>query len=231
MAFPSCPGPFVQADASPWNAFLHLGIKRSFKENSVILHPEQNSGFLYYLQQGEMLTTFFTSPDNSLKVNIIGENAIVGIFEMFAPFPVRASWRTLRPCVCYLFSRECIENDLPKPLLTNLLEQCAFMGVSMTGRLARSMNGGNDVRIARFLLHIAEICPLKKSEKKHGITLLPSITQEMSSELLGIHPVTFNRILTDFRGRGILGKSRKSGLEILDINALARYAENKNSLG
>ena len=223
MASSSRPGPFVRADTSPWTGYLDLGIRRSFNANLVLLHPGDRLEFLYYVQSGEILTTHFASPEDSHRISITGENAVAGIFELFSPLPPKTSWRTLRPTVCYLFSRECVERDLPRHLLLNLLEQSAFMGISLAGRFARGLDKKNDARLARFLLHFAESCPVK--EEGGVITILPIVTQELSSELLGMHQVTFNKILAAFRSRGIIGKSKISGLQILDIRALAAIAD------
>ncbi|MDL2209331.1 Crp/Fnr family transcriptional regulator [Desulfovibrio sp. OttesenSCG-928-O18] len=224
MALPTYPGPFIKSDRSPWAGHLHRGIKRSFKANVVLLHPEETCEFLYYVQEGEILTTHFASPEDSHKVNIIGENAVAGIFEMFSPVAPKASWRTLAPSVCYLFSKECVTNDLPKQLLLDLLTQSALMGVTMAGRFVQGTNKRNDIRLARFLLHFLEFCPTVK-EEENGLTIMPNVTQELSGELLGMHPVTLNKLLAAYRKNGIIGKSKKSGLQILDVAALARYAE------
>ena len=225
MVMPTYPGPFVKSGASPWKEYLHFGMKRSFQANVVLLHPDDSCGHLYYVEQGEILATHFSSPQDSYKVNVIGENTVAGIFEMYAPCPPKASWRTLSPTVCRLFSKECVENDLPRHLLITLLEQCAFMGISMADRFAHGLNKRNDVRLARFLLHFAESRPGIREGKEASITILPHITQEMCGELLGMHPVTFNKLLAAFRSRGIIGKTKKSGLQILAVDELARYAE------
>lgn len=227
MVFPSYPGPFVTSASSLWNDVLAMGVKRTFTPNRVILHPEEECRFLYYVETGEILTTHFATTRDSFKVNIIGENAVAGIFEMFAPSRPNASWRTLSPTVCYLFSKECVENDLPRSLLLSLLEQSAFMGVAMAGRFVQGLNKRNDVRLARFLLHFAEFFPVKNGAQAGatGVTVIPGITQEISSELLGMHLITFNKLLAAFRRSGIIGKSKQSGLEILDMQTLAEYAE------
>lgn len=225
MILPSHPGPFVKSEESPWRDSLKLGMKRSFRANVALLHPEEACRFLYFVEEGEILTTHFASPTDGHTVNIIGKNAVAGLFEMFAPFSPKASWRTLSPTVCHLFSRECVQNDLPRPLLIALLEQSAFMGVSLADSRSRGKNKRNDIRLARFLLHLAESRRPATETENGAVTILPGVTQEASSELLGIHLVTFNKILRAFRDKGFIGKSKKSGLQILDIRALARYAE------
>lgn len=225
MPLPTYPGSFIKSEASPWSEYLHLGIHRAYTAGMELLHPGETCGHLYYMQTGEVLTTHYFSPQDYCKVNIIGKNAVAGLVELFTPFPPKASWRTLRPCKCVLFSRECVEKELPKPLLINLLEQAAYMSTTMAGRFAQGMNKRNDVRLARFLLHIAEFGRAKETRDVSGVTIVPSITQEISSELLGMHLTTFNKLLAAFRGQGIIGKSKKNSLEILDLSALIKYAE------
>ena len=219
------PGPFIRFAESPWNEFLASGLKRSFPAQATILFPGEETRHLYFVRQGEILTTHFFSAEDSFKVNVIGANAVAGVFELFSPFPPRASWQTLSPCVCYLFTREQVERRLPPALMTNLLEQAALMGATMAERFTLRAGKRNDIRVARFLLHFAEADAVQQPQGGPARTIVPSVTQEMSSELLGMHPVTFNRLLAAFRKRGIIGKSKKSGVEILDPAALARYAE------
>lgn len=204
---------------------MHLGVQRSFPANAVVLYPEDEIRHLYFVEQGEILTTYFLSPHDHFKLNVIGKNAVAGSFELFAPVPLKSIWRTLEPTVCRLFTKECVETELPKHLLVNLIEQMSFLGGNMVSRFVLGADKRNEVRLARFLLHFVEACRTKEEIEPGGITVVPSVTQELSSDLLGLHPATFNKLLAGFRARGIIGKSKKSGLEILDLDALAHYAE------
>ena len=218
------PGPFIRFASSPWNEYVSHGIRCAFPARSTILHPGDRLEHLHFVRSGDILATHYYSDEDSFRVNIIGENAVAGIFELFAPVPPKASWYCLGACECCLFTREQMERELPPFLLTNLLEQAALMGTTMIERFTQGADKRNDIRLARFLLHYVETS--KSRECGDGtVTIIPSITQELSSELLGMHPVTFNRLLGQFRKRGIIGKSKKSGLEILDARALARCAE------
>lgn len=223
--YPIYPGPFVKFESSPWSEFLHLGVKRSFPANAAIVHPGDDVRHVYFVERGEILTTYFLSPHDSFKLNVIGQNGVAGIFELFAPVPLKSAWHTLAPCICRLFSKECVEKELPKHLLVNLLEQMSLMGGIMLSRLVQGADKRNDVRLARYLLHFVEARRDKEKDDPGRITVVPSITQELSSELLGVHPATFNKLLATFRARGIIGKSKKNSLEILDLDALARLAE------
>lgn len=219
------PGPFIKFSASPWSEFLATGMKRSFPAQATILYPGDQTRYLYFVRQGEILTTHYFSAEDNFKVNVIGANAVAGIFELFSPFPPKASWHVLSPCICYLFTRAQVEGELPPSLMTNLLEQAALMGATMAERFTRRAGKRNDIRLARFLLHFAEAHTGRGQGSGPAITITPNVTQEISSELLGMHPVTFNKLLAAFRKLGIIGKSKKSGLEILDQAALARYAD------
>lgn len=222
---PSYPGPFIQFADSPWLEHLDHGLKRSFPANATILYPEDEVRHLCFVRQGAVLTRCFLSSQDDFKISIIGENGIVGIFEMFSPSPPKTIWHTLQPSICYFFSRECLEKQLPQSLFSNLLEQATLLSNIMITRFVQGANKHNDIRLARFLLHLIESCRIKNADISGGVTVIPGVTQELSSELLGIHPATFNKLLAAFRKCGIIGKSKKSGLEILDIAALTRYAE------
>lgn len=214
------PGPFIRYASSPWSEYVPSGMRRTFPARSMILHPGDRARHLYFMLRGDILTTHHYSDQDSFRVNIIGENAIAGIFEIFAPVPPKASWYCLTQCECCLFTREQVEKEMPPHLSTSLLEQAALMGTTMIERFTQGASKRNDIRLARFLLHFVEA----SGGSAGRVTVIPGITQELSSELLGMHPVTFNRLLGAFRKRGVIGRSRKNGLEIVDVEALARYA-------
>ena len=224
MDLPQYAGPFVKAVDSPWCDYLEYGSKRAFKANVTLLHPGEQVRYLYYVQEGEILVTHVATAEDNFKVHIIGANAVAGIIEMFSPLPPQTAWRTLQPCICRLFSRDSVEKELPRELLLNLLEQVSYMGVNMAGRFSNGLSKHNDVRLARFLLHFAEACPTRQDPDKPGVTVIPGITQALSSELLGMHPVTFNKLLAGFRRQGIIGKTKQNSLEILDLKALSAQA-------
>ena len=170
------------------------------------------------------MVTHFFSPDEEYKLNIVGENAVAGIFELFAPFPTKAAWETLSQCTCYLFTRQQAEAELPGALLANLLEQNALVAAFMVERFTLGAGKRNDIRLARFLLHYVQNSQAREGREDGTITIAPHITQEISSQLLAMHPVTFNKHLAAFRRIGIIGKSKQSSLEILDAERLGKYA-------
>ena len=116
-------------------------------------------------------------------------------------------------------------NDVPRRLLLNLLEQMAFMSSTMSRRFIQGGPRRNEIRLARLLLHLVDADTSRNSAPRGGIRISPSITQEKAGELSGMHPTTVNKILAAFRAEGIVGKFTKTNLEILDMDALCRYAE------
>ena len=227
MHKPASSGPILTGNSAPWDAVLSLGMKREYRVNTPLLHPGEKNDYLYYVKKGEVLVSHFASPESISRLFIIRDSAMLGLIGFFTPVVPLASWLTLRPCTCYLFSRECVNERIPRELLLNLLEQLAFMSSFMTRRFAQGMIKRHEVRLARLLIHLIDACPAQSSSRSPGITVIPSVTQEMASELLGMHPVTLNKILSAFRNEEIIGKFTKNNLQILDMQTLTKYAEGK----
>lgn len=221
-------GPIITSEQSPWEAYLSHGVKRDYKANVTLLHPYEPAEYLYYVQKGEVLVSNFASPNSGTsRLFIMREKTIVGLIGMFTPNTVSATWLTLKPCTLYLFDKNTVYNHLPRTLYLTMLEQLGAMSSAMSRRFAQGLAKRLDMRLAQFLLHIIGSCPKVEDERSHMLIVKPNITQEMASELTGMHPVTLNRLLAAFRAEGIVGRFTKHCLEIKDMDALIGYAEEK----
>lgn len=221
----SPPGPIVKGFCASWEEFLSYGVRREYKANQVLLHPGEKTEHLYFIQKGEVLISRLGALDEIIRINIIREKAMLGIISMMTLTSTLTTWVTLRPCVCYLFSTDCVRNELPGHLLICLLEQLASMSSNMINRFYPNCSKRNEARLARLLLHLVDACSPPDTPPSREIIIAPSVTQEIAGELISMHPVTLNKILAAFRAEGIIGKFTKTKLEILDIESLYRYAE------
>lgn len=217
-------GPIISSVGDVWETYLEYGMRRKYPANHTLLHPGTNPDTLYYIQSGEVLVSTYASAENISSLFILRSKSILGLIGLFMPSRSSVSWRTLEPCVCYLFSREDIYERVPRELLLNMLEQMSSMSSSMTRRFAQNAKR-LDVRLARLLIHLAGSCPKADSQPPCGVAIVPKVTQEVVSDLLGMHPVTLNRIISSLRDKGLVGRFSKKRLEILDIEGLKKYAE------
>lgn len=216
-------GPIITRLSDIWEKYLHLGVKRTYPANHTLLYPGESPGLLYYIQSGEVLISNYASPD-SRHLFILRSGSILGLIGMFTPDKAMVSWLTLEPCTCYLFTKKDIYEKAPRDLLLNMLEQMGAMSSSMTRRFVCGNAKRLDVQLACLLVHLVDTCRGTASQTSGGLCIKPSITQEMVSELLGMHPVTLNRLIASLRAEGILGRFTKKKLEILDYKKLEEYA-------
>lgn len=216
-------GPIITGSGTPWADHLDLGIRRVYPAGSVLLQSGQKADHLYYIQRGEVLVSIFSGPETISNLFIMRDNSVLGLIGFFTSARTSASWRALQPCTMYLFDRTAVAEKLPRHLLLNLLEQLAAMSSAMTSRFTQGAHK-HETRLARLLLHLADACGDKTPIGRSGVSLVPRVTQEMVSDLLGMHPVTLNKLLAAFRSEGVIGKFTKNHLEILDTAALRRHA-------
>jgi len=205
--------PIISGSASLWEQFLTDGEKRKVAANVTLLHAGEGVNHLYYLQKGEVLISQFAAPDTMTRLFLLRDQSMLGLIGLFSPVQAMASWLTLSPCTLYLFNKEYVLTHVPRHLLVNLLEQFGAMSSCMSRRFSRGSNKRHEVRLARLLLHLADMAHEKEENGTgEGISIIPRITQEMVSELLGMHPVTLSRLLGIFRAQDIVwGNSPRKG--------------------
>lgn len=216
--------PIINGCSAAWEQFLAEGDKRKVAANITLLHAGENVNHLYYLQKGEVLISHFAAPDTVTRLFLLREQSMLGLIGLFSSVQPMASWLTLSPCLIYMFSKEYVLEKAPRHLLVNLLEQFGVMSSCMSRRFSRGNNKRHEVRLARLLIHLADMDHMKENNTGSGISIMPRVTQEMVSELLGMHPVTLSKLLGIFRAEGIVGKFTKKRLDILDLDALYKYA-------
>lgn len=218
-------GPIITSTGDIWEKYLHFGMRREYPAKHALLHPGEVTDTIYYIQSGEVLISYYASAESLNRLFILRGKSLLGLIAMFSPARTTVSWLTLEPCVCYLFSKKDVYGKLPRELLLNMLEQMGAMSSSMSRRFSSGATKSLDVRLARLLVHLVDACPSEKSKVGGSLFIAPRVTQEMAGELLGIHPVTMNKLLASFKAEGILGRFTKKKLEILDYDRLVAFAE------
>ena len=222
------PGPIITFPPNVWLDHLHLGIKREYPANTTLLHYGDTYDTLYFIQRGEVLISVFHKNEESSQLFVLRENSLLGLIGFFSGATPQAAWITRTDCTLYLFSREVVYTKLPREPLLQMLEQFGRMSGSMSRRITIPRSKRHEVDIAQAILHLIEISPApQKPDPKNSFSFAPCITQEMLSTLLGMHPVTTNKVISKLREAGILGKFTKYHLEILNFSALQALAAGK----
>lgn len=223
------PGPIIADTITHWEQVMRYGQRRVFPANYNILQATDINHYLYYLVSGEILISRHNAVGDLMRLFILRKKSVLGMVSLFRQNKSETSWVTLTPCECYILTKEDIYTKTSREFLLNLLEQMAAMSSSMSKRFGGSNSSRLEVRVAQMLLHLAEACVCEKPLGK-SIVFRPNITQRMTSELLGVHHVTLNRIINVFREQQIIGQFGKNRLEILDTEALRRYANDETPL-
>lgn len=218
------PGPIITGTKEHWEKVLHYAQKRHFPINYVIHHPGDTYDRLYYIASGEVIISNYSPVGDINKLFVMRESSVLGVIGMFGDAHAMASWRTLTPCECYIFERDYIFEEAPRELLIDLIQQTAAMTNSVSRRFSKNHMKRLEVRLARLLMHLMDACGTNGTPPANSIIIRPNMTQKMASELLDMHYVTLNRIVTTFKEQGIISDFTKNKLEILNKKILQQYA-------
>lgn len=225
MSDPLQAGPIITGTITDLEGVLSFASKRSYPAEHMLLRLGDQIDYVYYIVSGEILISSYYSPGILNNLFILREKSMLGLIGLFTTKQTMTQWRTLTPCVCYVIKKSDIFQHAPRELLLEMLTQMASMGSFMSRRYPiRSNTNRHDLRMARFFLHLIEESPQSETPRTGKLVLCPMITQGMASELLGLHPVTFNRILGQLRAERLVGQFTKTRLEILDLAKLKKFA-------
>lgn len=215
-------GPICVDLCREWQSVLHLGIKKEYPAGGIILKAGDPIDELCFLRHGEVLVNHYTSVEIDSPVFIARKNSFLGLVGFFTQASTLIAWETLTPCTIYHYSRKTIYENIEPRLLLKLLEQLAWIAKNFNSRLYLDHSHQNEKRLARLLLHLSYTCPAR--EEGGVLHVTPGLTQNILSRLLGLHPVSLNRLLSSFRAEGIIGRFTKKHLEIFKVEKLREYA-------
>ena len=215
--------PWLEAKQYPWEQVLHLGSKKQFVSNCVILESGELVKELYYLQKG---TVKFVS------INAQGEEKIIWYItagNVFGEVPfvdgVKSDsyFVTEEDCVVYTFNKQTVMEDiLPNhpDIMKNLLYTMSKKVRILTGQINDLSLSTPKMRVYKMLYH------LFSTNNNKGLC----ISQQELASLLGIHRVTLNQILTGLKKQGVIQHdSRKRRIIIARATDLLRLIEQEQS--
>ena len=188
--------PWLNQIQSPWENVLHLGVKRQFKKKSVVLGNAQRVNDLYYLHKGKVKVISTTCQGREKPIWYISSGNIFGEVPFLDGNLCYTLFTCLEDCIIYTFSREVFsEKIIPQypEVIKNL-----FSGMALKMRNLASQI--NDICLNSPKMRVCKILYFLNTTNNNVL----EISQKELGDLLGIHRVTLNHILSDLKDNGII---------------------------
>lgn len=198
-----------------WKKILHLGEKHCFRKNEKFCI---NNGFSY-IQSGLVISYFRDFIDLKDEIrSFIGSGCLIKDTYSGADY---GYWPTLHKCtedtVIYRFNADIIyDHEFIKnypDLLKNYIYSISAKSLSNWFFCSISKQTSNIQKLAYYIYGFY----LLRGRK---LLFKAPLTQNQLAALLGIDIMTVNRIVSNFKRKGIVSCWTKNCMEILDIEAL-----------
>ncbi len=209
-----------------WESVISYGTRLTIKENQQLFGTGERINGIYYIQKGILRLESYSPDGNQAILLYVPEKNLFGDAAYFNGMPVYALYRAVIDSVVYFFSRELLESVLfPKhpELQRNLTSFLAYKVGVLLHHLCDLQSTDVRGKVCRLLCDLAQY-------GKNKAEIRPHITQQEMALALNMHRATFNRIISELREQGILGKVTKKRIQILDLNRLVEMAEGTYAL-
>ena len=215
--------PLINSKNFAWEAVLHLGQRRVFLKNSMVIGNGTLIDQLYYLKEGRLRLSKIL-PDGSEKIVwYLDKGNLFGEVPFWDKKPMDGIFMAMEDCNVYSFTRECILQKIlvMYPELTaNMLESMANKARVLA--LQASDTTSLKHRVCKLLIYIVERECGAAVEGKINCTL--GLSQQELSGLLGVHRVTLHHALMQLKMDGIVESVCKGKVTITDYSRLLKGA-------
>jgi CRP-like cAMP-binding protein len=205
--------PWLSQIQSPWENVLHLGIKRQFKKNSVVLGNGQGVNDLYYLHDGKIKVVSTTCLGREKPIWYISKGNIFGEVPFLDGGLCYNVFSCLEDCIVYTFSREVfLEQIIPQhpEVIKNVFSIMALKMRNLSAQINDICLNSPKMRVCKMLFFL--------NSTNNGIL---EVSQKELGEVLGIHRVTLNHILNDLKEKGIIEPQKcKKRICVLNVEKL-----------
>ena len=211
----------MQAMCTPWLDVLNLGQRLELPKNHTLFGKGEVVDGVYFNQKGILRLNSVAEDGRQAILLYVTENNILGDAAMFNGMPVYAFFTAVENCVLYFFKKETVlEQIIPHhPALTqNLFEYLAFKVGVLLHHHCEIVNTDVRGKVCRLLY---DIC--RYSGLNHRFD--PKISLQEMATALGLHRATFSKVINDLKKESIIASATKKEIVILDIDSLARYAD------
>ena len=211
----------MQAMCTPWLEVLDLAQRIELPRNETLLGEGEMVDGLYFNRKGILRLNSVAEDGREAILLYVTENNILGDAALFNGMPVYALFTAVEDCTLYFFKRETVlEQIIPSyPALTqNLFEYLAYKIGVLLHHHCEMVNTDVRGKVCRLLYDICRYSGLKNRFD-------PKISQQEMATALGLHRATFSKVINDLKKESIIETATKKEIVILDIDALARYAD------
>lgn len=191
--------PWLNQNQSSWENVLHLGVKKQFKKNSVVIGNGEPVNNLYYLQKGKIKVVSTTCLGREKPIWYISSGNIFGEVPFLDGGLCYTVFSCLEDCTVYAFSREVFSKEifLQHPeVMMSILATLSIKTRNLLSQINDLCLNSPKMRVCKMLYY------LNLSSSGNQI----EISQQELGDMLGIHRVTLNHILNDLKSKGIISK-------------------------
>ncbi|MDO0822732.1 Crp/Fnr family transcriptional regulator [Desulfosporosinus nitroreducens] len=211
--------PWLKATNSPWEEVLHLGVKKRFKKNSIILGNGQPVNDLFYLHTGEIKLSSVNSNGEEKPVWYISRGNIFGEVPYFDKAHCYSIFTSVTDSVVYLFNRQV----LTKTIIPQYPDIVLNIFNTMASKMRILASQVNDLSLNSPKMRVYKMIYSLVSDPINNV--IYSSQQELAN-LLSIHRVTLNRILVDLKNSGIIQEDiSKKRITLINAEELLKLIE------
>jgi CRP/FNR family transcriptional regulator, cyclic AMP receptor protein len=209
-------------------ALLRAGTSVRFVDDEILVIQGDVGDFLYVLTDGKVKVLVAAESGAETMLAIRARGDLVGEFALLDAKPRTATARAIGPVTARRVSRaDYTEFAAAHPAVTGLIFRYVLGKVrASTGRLAAERTWGAKGLLAQELYGLAT----EYGEPGQGGVVRVPITQAELGQLAGVAVSTTERVLKEFRDRGIIA-TRYGATEVRDMAALEaiRFPEEDRS--
>lgn len=211
---------------SIWEKVISYGTRITIKQDQQLFGTGERINGIYYIQAGILRLESYSPEGNRAILLYVPEKNLFGDAAYFNGMPVYAIYTAVIDSTVFFFPRSILEEIIfPKypELQRNLTSFLAYKVGVLLHHLCDLQSTDVRGKVCRLLCDLVQY-------GKNRAEIYPHITQQEMALALGMHRATFNRILSELREQGILGKVTKKHIQILDLNRLVHLAEGTYAL-
>lgn len=216
--------PWLVAGQSPWEQVLHLGRKKNYQKNCIIIGSGELVKELHYLQTGKVSFLSANSCGEEKIVWYISQGNLFGEIVFFDGEKSSNYFVSDEDCTVYTFDKRTVMEKILlnyPDILENMLYTLSKKARILTGQINDLSLNTPKMRVYKMLYHLfastrnKELC----------------VSQQELASLLGIHRVTLNQILVSLKKQGVIQQdSRKRRIIVDNPAGLLRLIEEEQLL-
>jgi len=196
--------PWIRIDPNiDWDHILTTSNVRVCKKGDVIINAGDSIESLYFLKSGRIKTIAISSSGNQKIMWYIDHDCFFGETPFFNHKTCDYIFVADTECEIYIFPREIVQKEIipnHSDITLSIIETLARKVHILSTQVEDFTFSKAIIRIAKVIYFLYEGYALK--EKK--VPMKIPLTQEIIAEMVGIHRVTVNQVLKQFKSQQIL---------------------------